>query len=141
MCPDHLVYTGPIDAYYQYKYGKLPYRSVRFDMQHCRKGTYVQPTGTVNFPRLDVDYTRRTEFKHITGQVCPGTTVCSEYPREDGEPFYPIPNPYNEALYQTYAARAAKDSHVTFVGRLAQYRYYNMDQVVGAALTAAEKFQ
>lgn len=137
---DHVIYTGPIDAFYDCQFGKLPYRSLRFEHQHLEKTPQFQPVGTVNYPDLaDGDFTRITEFKHLTGQQHQGTSIVSEYPQDEGEPYYPVPRPDNEALYKKYAALADKESKVSFVGRLAQYRYYNMDQVVGTALSVADK--
>lgn len=132
----HLVYTGPIDAYFNHCFGRLPYRSIMFEHEHQAAVRLAQPVATINYPN-DFDFTRSTEFKHLTGQVHAGTSLVREYPCAEGEPFYPIPSPPNEALYRRYHARAATLSAVTFVGRLARYRYYNMDQVVGAALLAA----
>jgi UDP-galactopyranose mutase len=133
----HLVYTGPIDAYFDHCFGRLPYRSLEFQHEHHPGHPMVQPVGTINYPN-DFEFTRSTEFRHLTAQQHDGTTLVREYPRAHGEPFYPIPTAANEALYQRYKARAAAMPDVTFVGRLAQYRYYNMDQVVGAALAAAD---
>ncbi|TAM03960.1 MAG: UDP-galactopyranose mutase [Paraburkholderia sp.] len=134
---DRVVYTGPIDAYFDYRFGKLPYRSLSFQHIHLSGVEHFQSSGTVNYPN-DHEYTRITEFKHLTGQKHPGTSIVKEYPRSDGEPYYPIPRPENEALFQRYNELAEATPNVTFVGRLAQYRYYNMDQVVGAALKAVE---
>jgi UDP-galactopyranose mutase len=134
---DHVVYTGPIDAYFGYCHGKLPYRSLHFEHEHLAGVAQVQPVGTVNYPN-DYRYTRSTEFKHLTGQRHSGTSVVREYPCAEGDPYYPIPRPENEALYKRYKAMALAAPGVTFVGRLAMYRYYNMDQCVGAALKAAE---
>ncbi|MEW6613369.1 MAG: UDP-galactopyranose mutase [Pseudomonadota bacterium] len=133
----HIVYTGPIDAYYDYCYGKLPYRSLHFEHEHLPALAQYQPVGTVNYPN-DHAYTRITEFKHLTGQAHAGTSIVREYPQAEGDPYYPIPRPENEALYKRYQALALQEPHVTFVGRLAQYRYYNMDQVAAAALKAAD---
>lgn len=133
----HLIYTGPIDAYFNFRYGKLPYRSLRFEHEHLSDQAMVQRVGTVNYPN-DFDFTRITEFKHLTGQSCAGTSIVREYPTDEGEPFYPIPRPENEAIYQRYKAAARREEGVIFVGRLAQYRYYNMDQVVAASLSACE---
>lgn len=135
---DHTVYTGPIDAYFDFRFGKLPYRSLSFQHEHLPDTKFFQSTGTVNYPN-DQEYTRITEFKHLTGQRCEGTSIVKEYPRAEGEPYYPIPRPENEALFKRYDELAQATPDVTFVGRLAQYRYYNMDQVVGAALKAAEE--
>jgi UDP-galactopyranose mutase len=133
----HIVYTGPIDAYFNYCFGRLPYRSLRFEHEHLSTTKQYQPVGTVNYPN-DHAFTRITEFKHLTGQEHKGTSIVREYPQAEGEPYYPVPRPESEALYKRYKALADKEANVTFVGRLAQYRYYNMDQVVGAALKAAE---
>ena len=134
----HIVYTGPIDAYFNYCHGHLPYRSLRFEHQHLPSVEQYQETGTVNYPN-DHAYTRITEFKHLTGQKHSSTSIVREYPQAEGEPYYPIPRTENEALFRRYEDLANREAHVTFVGRLAQYRYYNMDQVVGAALTAARR--
>ncbi|MEQ1769519.1 MAG: UDP-galactopyranose mutase [Devosia sp.] len=134
---DLIVYTGPVDAYFDYRYGQLPYRSLRFDFEHLPGTEYFLPSSSVNFPN-EHDYTRITEFKRMTGQGAAGTTIVREYPQAEGDPYYPIPRPENEALYQRYKALAAAEKNTVFVGRLAQYRYYNMDQVVAAALTAME---
>jgi UDP-galactopyranose mutase len=133
----HLIYTGPVDAFFNYRYGKLPYRSLEF--QHLTlSGERFQPVGTVNYPN-DHAYTRITEFKHITGQTHALTSVVYEYPRADGDPYYPVPTAANAALYKRYEADADAMTNVTFVGRLATYRYYNMDQVVAQALTTYKK--
>lgn len=134
----HIIYTGPIDRFFDYRFGKLPYRSLSFAHEHRSDIDWLQSTGTINFPN-DFDYTRITEFKHLTGQDHSGTSIVSEYPQDEGDPYYPIPRPENEALFKRYEDLARNTTGVTFVGRLAQYRYYNMDQVVAAALTAAEK--
>lgn len=135
---DIVVYTGPVDAYFDYCYGKLPYRSLQFEHQHLADKEFVQTVGTVNYPN-EFKYTRITEFKHLTGQAHSGTSIVKEYPQAQGDPYYPIPRPENEALYQRYKALAEQEKGVYFVGRLAQYRYYNMDQVVAAAMKTAEK--
>ena len=134
----HVIYTGPIDAYFGYCYGALPYRSLRFEHRHLPDVERFQETGTVNYPN-DHDYTRITEFKHLTGQQHAGTSIVYEYPQAEGDPYYPVPRAENEALFKRYEELAKKERNVTFVGRLAQYRYYNMDQVVGAALAAAKR--
>lgn len=135
---EHVVYTGPVDAYFHFCYGQLPYRSLEFTHEHLAVDKF-QDVGTVNYPN-DHDYTRITEFKHLTGQECSGTSIVFEYPvpyAQGNEPYYPIPSENSEALFQKYYTLAKDTPGVTFVGRLAQYRYYNMDQVVGAALTSA----
>jgi UDP-galactopyranose mutase len=136
---DSIVYTGPIDAFYDYRFGKLPYRSIRFEHQHLPNTVQYQSVGTINSPDVaDGEYTRITEFKHLTGQVNGGTSIVREFPNNDGEPYYPIPRPENESIYMKYEELARREQNIFFVGRLAQYKYYNMDQVVEAALTFAE---
>jgi len=130
---DHLVFTGPIDEYFGYRYGKLPYRSLRFQHE-TRDQEWFQPVAVVNYPSEDVPYTRVTEYKHLTGQEAAKTSLTYEYPAADGDPYYPIPREENQALFKRYEALAIAQGDVTFVGRLATYRYYNMDQVVGQAL-------
>jgi UDP-galactopyranose mutase len=130
------VYTGPIDAYFDHRFGKLPYRSLRFEHSHLPGRPRYQRVATINYPN-EHDYIRVTEFKYITGQEHPGTSLVREYPQSRGDPYYPVPRPENQALYRRYRLLAAREKDVTFVGRLAQYRYYNMDQVVGAGLKAA----
>ncbi|MFN3492967.1 MAG: UDP-galactopyranose mutase [Hydrogenophaga sp.] len=133
----HMVYTGPIDDFFGHRHGKLPYRSL--DFQHVTLPTSNhQRVGTINHPN-DHGYTRVTEFKHLTGQVHASTSLVYEYPRADGEPFYPVPQPANAALFKLYEAEAEKLDHVTFVGRLANYKYYNMDQVVAQALATFKR--
>jgi UDP-galactopyranose mutase len=149
----HLIFTGPIDEYYDRCFGPLPYRSLRFEPATIAR-EYFQPAVQVNYPN-DHDYTRIVEIKHATGQQLPVTTIIREYPAEyvprslevtrhpaaiiGGEPYYPIPAPDARAQYQRYAELAARETKVSFVGRLATYRYYNMDQVVGMALTEFER--
>jgi UDP-galactopyranose mutase len=130
---DHLVFTGPIDEYFGYRYGKLPYRSLRFRHETLSQSS-LQPVGVVNYPHESVPYTRITEYKHLTGQASDKTSITYEYPSDDGDPYYPIPRDENQVLYKRYEALAIKEAGVSFVGRLATYRYYNMDQVVGQAL-------
>ena len=138
-CFDHVVYTGPIDAFYGHRFGPLPYRSLEFEHEHQAGLEHYQQVGTINYPDpSDGEFTRVTEFKHLTGQKHSGTSLVREFSKASGEPFYPVPRPDNEALYKRYRELADKQKNVTFVGRLAQYRYYNMDQVVGAALSAAD---
>ena len=135
----HMVYTGPIDAFFNHRHGKLPYRSLEFQHVNLPQEQF-QAVGTVNYPN-DYAYTRISEFKHITGQRHPTTSVVYEYPRADGDPYYPVPRPENAALYKRYEAEAEAMTDVTFVGRLATYKYYNMDQVVGQALAAFKRLR
>ena len=127
-----LIWTGPIDEFFDYRFGPLPYRSLEFKFE-THDGDRFQPVGTVNYPN-DYDYTRITEFKHLTGQHHEKTTVVYEYPRADGDPYYPIPQRENAERYKAYEALAEQTPNVHFSGRLATYRYYNMDQVVAQAL-------
>ena len=130
---DKMIYSGPVDEYFKYCFGKLPYRSLHFEHQHFSGEKAYQKSATINFPN-DYDYTRITEFKYITGQKVKGTSIVTEYPTADGDPYYPIPRPENNKLFQKYKIMAENEKDVTFLGRLAQYKYYNMDQVVAAAL-------
>jgi UDP-galactopyranose mutase len=123
-----MIYTGPVDYFFDYVYGKLPYRSLRFEFETLPQEQY-QEVGTVNYPN-DYDFTRITEFKHLTGQKHIWTTIMREYPVAEGEPFYPIPREEHQKLYAKYKAEADKLKNVYFIGRLAEYRYYNMDIVV-----------
>jgi UDP-galactopyranose mutase len=132
-----MIYTGPIDAFFDEVYGKLPYRSLEFRHETLPVDR-AQPVGTVNYPNEHA-YTRITEFKHLTGQEHPRTSVVYEYPRADGDPYYPVPRPENAALYEKYRELARTQKGVHFVGRLATYRYYNMDQVVASALALARR--
>ena len=129
-----VVFTGPVDEFFGRRFGPLPYRSLEFRFE-THDVQQLLPVGTVNEPdETAVPYTRTTEFKHLTGQAHPRTTIVREFPRADGDPYYPIPRPENEALYERYRALAERTADVAFVGRLATYRYYNMDQVVAQAL-------
>ena len=149
----HLVYTGPIDEYFDCCFGPLPYRSLRFERESFTSQTlkgregiagkkgFWQPAMQVNYPNTE-SYTRIVELKHATGQTCENTTIVKEYPVNFGpgqEPYYPIPASDAAAIYSKYKEKAAFENNVSFIGRLATYRYYNMDQVVGMALKEAEK--
>ncbi len=135
---DATIYTGPIDEYFKYRYGRLPYRSLRFEHEHLAGVQQLQNVGTVNYPN-DHEYTRITEFKHLTGQEHSGTSIVREVPCAEGDPYYPVPNPDNEKQFKLYEHMAEQERNVHFLGRLAQYRYYNMDQVVASALALTEK--
>lgn len=129
-----LIYTGPIDEYFDFRFGKLPYRSLQF--RHVTLDQpWRQPVAVVNFPETQ-PYTRITEYKHLTGQQHPKTSLTYEYPSDVGDPYYPVPRPENMEIYKRYEALALEQRNAWFVGRLATYRYYNMDQVVGQALAA-----
>jgi len=133
----NLIYTGPIDSYFDYCYGKLPYRSLEFKFETL-EAECVQPTGTVNYPN-EHPYTRSTEFKYLTGQKHAKTTVVYEYPQAEGDPYYPIPRPENAEIYRKYQQLASTLPNVYFTGRLGTYKYYNMDQVVAQSLTLFKK--
>ncbi|WP_396594114.1 UDP-galactopyranose mutase [Brevundimonas sp. R86498] len=135
---DRLVYTGPIDEFFDHCHGPLPYRSLRFQHETLDQEQF-QSVATVNSPAEATPYTRVTEYKHLTGQVHPKTSVTYEYPTAEGDPYYPIPRPENQALFKRYEALAEGRPDVIFAGRLATYRYYNMDQVVGQALATYRK--
>jgi len=128
-----MIYTGPVDYYFDYCYGKLPYRSIDFVFETIDTDIF-QSTGTINYPN-EHPYTRVTEFKYLTGQIHPKTTVVYEYPKADGDPYYPVPRPENTELYKKYQRLTEELDNVYFTGRLATYKYYNMDQVVAQSLT------
>ena len=134
----HLVYCGPIDEYFDHRFGRLPYRSLRFEHKTLDQEVF-QPVSVVNYPAPDVPYTRITEYKHLTGQTHPRTSISYEYPCADGDPYYPVPRPENAELYRRYKALADATPGVTFLGRLGTYKYYNMDQVVGQALALYQR--
>lgn len=140
-----LIYTGRIDEYFGFRLGRLPYRSLRFEhesfgpdelagmVRYSRKPGFWQPVVQVNYPSSE-PYTRVVEIKHVTGQQCENTTIVREYPQSAGDPYYPVPAPDSRRLYDKYRDLAQLETHTSFIGRLATYRYYNMDQVVGMAL-------
>ena len=130
---DHVVYSGPIDEYFGHRFGQLPYRSLAFSHETHNIERF-QPAAVVNYPAPDVPYTRITEYKQLTGQQAARTSISYEFPQDEGDPYYPIPRAENQALFRKYEALADSLPDVSFVGRLATYRYYNMDQVVGQAL-------
>jgi UDP-galactopyranose mutase len=132
-----MIYTGPVDAFFDYRYGKLPYRSLEFKHETHDRPVY-QPAPVINYPN-DYAYTRVTEFKYLTGQEHPKTSLVYELPRAEGDPYYPVPRPENAEIYKQYKDLADATSGVYFVGRLATYKYYNMDQVVAQALALYRK--
>lgn len=152
---DRMIYTGPIDEFFDNRFGQLPYRSLRFENESfspdalkereaiAGKPGFWQPAMQVNYPNEE-EYTRIVELKHATGQLCTNTTIVREYPDDFGpgkEPYYPIPAPDAAALYKKYKELADSEKGVSFIGRLATYRYYNMDQVVGMALAEVDKIE
>ena len=136
---EKMIYTGPVDYFFNYCYGKLPYRSLEFKFETI-DNEYYQPTATVNYPN-EHPYTRITEFKYLTGQKHPKTSIVYEYPQDEGDPYYPVPRKENAELYRKYHLLASAEKNVFFAGRLATYKYYNMDQVVAQSLTLFKKIQ
>jgi UDP-galactopyranose mutase len=134
-----IIFTGPVDEYFNYCYGKLPYLSLHLEHQTHHLATY-QPSAVINYPN-EHPYTRITEFKYLTGQEHPRTSIVFEYPRSEGDPYYPIPKRENAELYQRYKELADSLEDVHFTGRLATYKYYNMDQVVAQSLSLFEKLK
>jgi UDP-galactopyranose mutase len=132
-----MIYTGPVDEFFDYRYGKLPYRSLEFKHQTLDVPVH-QAAPVVNYPNEHM-YTRITEFKYLTGQEHTKTSIVYEIPKAEGDPYYPVPRPENAELYKKYKALADATPGVHFVGRLATYRYYNMDQVTAQALTTFSK--
>jgi UDP-galactopyranose mutase len=130
---DEVMFTGPIDEYFDFQFGRLPYRSLQFRFETLST-PQAQPVAVINYPNDNL-YTRVTEFKHLTGQEHPTTTRVYEYPQAEGDPYYPIPRAENAALYRRYQELADATPGVHFAGRLGTYKYYNMDQVVAQALT------
>jgi len=134
---NRVIYTGPIDYYFDYEFGKLPYRSIRFENNNYKKA-YMQESAVINHVGKDIEFTRVTEYKHLTKQKDDTTTVSYEFPLVDGDPFYPVPNKQNRQKYSLYQEAAQKLKTIIFCGRLAEYKYYNMDQVVAKSLTMLE---
>lgn len=132
-----MIYTGPVDTYFDYCYGKLPYRSLEFKHETHDQAVF-QSAPVVNYPNEQA-YTRVTEFKYLTGQEHNRTSIVYEFPQAEGDPYYPVPRKENAAIYAKYKALADTTTGVTFVGRLATYKYYNMDQIVAQALTTYGK--
>jgi len=135
--PAHVIFTGPIDEFYDYRYGRLPYRSLRFELETYDAPRY-QAAACINEPDERVPFTRTTEYGFLTGQRSERSVVSREYPGAEGDPFYPIPCAESRALYRRYAALAEREPAVTFAGRLGEYKYFNMDQVVASVLEKAE---
>src|SRR5688500_6628514 len=127
-----MIFTGPVDEYFDFRFGKLPYRSLRFDFETHNQKQY-QSAPVINYPN-DYAYTRVTEFKYLTGQEHSQTSIVYEYPQDEGDPYYPVPRSENAELYKKYQTLAESTPDVYFAGRLATYKYYNMDQVVAQAL-------
>jgi UDP-galactopyranose mutase len=134
-----IIYTGPVDEFFDFQFGKLPYRSLHFKHETHNRDVY-QPAPVVNYPN-EHPYTRVTEFKYLTGQEHPKTSIVYEFPMEEGDPYYPVPRAENKEIHKKYKALADATPGVHFVGRLATYQYYNMDQVTAQALTLFSKIR
>ena len=134
-----IIYTGPLDEYFGCSLGKLPYRSLDFRFETLEE-EWHQPVAVVNYPD-EREYTRITEYKHLTGQTHPKTTISYEFPRGEGDPYYPVPTPENEKLAERYRKLARDESDTWFVGRLAEYRYYTMTDVVRRSLDLFEEIK
>ena len=132
-----LIYTGPVDEYFDFCFGKLPYRSLRFKHETINRPVF-QPEAVINYPNEHL-YTRVTEFKYLTGQVHSKTIIVYEFPENGGDPYYPVPRPENHEIYKQYKQLADATPGVHFIGRLATYKYYNMDQVAAQALALFKK--
>ncbi len=132
------IYTGPLDEFFGCCFDRLPYRSLTFEHAHIASSEWFQPAGVVNYPN-EFEFTRITEFKHLTGQSHHGTSIVREFPRAEGDPYYPVPCEESAEMFAKYRSLARSESSVLFLGRLAQYRYINMDQVVGSALAATHR--
>lgn len=128
----NLIYTGPVDEFFDYKYGKLPYRSIKFKFEHYNR-YYYQDWPQINYPN-DYKFTRIVEIKHVTKQKISSTTITKEFPCWGKEPFYPVLTKENEKIYKKYVKETRKLNNVYFIGRLAQYKYFNMDQVIKESL-------
>ena len=134
-----MIYTGPVDSFFNYRYGKLPYRSLEFKHETHDKDKF-QDAPVVNYPNEQA-FTRITEFKYLTGQEHKKTSIVYEFPQAAGDPYYPIPRKENAEIYAKYKTLADARSDVHFVGRLATYKYYNMDQIVAQALMTYGKIE
>lgn len=132
-----VIFTGPVDEFFDFRFGKLPYRSLEFKFE-THNQPVVQGAPVVNYPNENA-YTRITEFKYLTGQEHSKSTVVYEFPKAEGDPYYPIPRPENQLLYRKYQALADQTEGVHFLGRLGTYKYYNMDQCVAQALAYYRK--
>lgn len=139
---EKVLYTGMIDQFYEYCYGELAYRSLRFETEYLEDEDNYQGNAVVNYTEREVPYTRIIEHKHFEFGTQKGTVITREYPKEwsrGDEPYYPVNDKHNSELYEKYAQRAAQEKNVLFGGRLGQYKYYDMDKVVRAALAMVEE--
>ena len=137
---DKMIYTGPIDYFFDYRFGKLPYRSIRFEFKNFKKNM-MQEVAVYNYVGNEMEFTRVTEYKHLTSQKSDCTTISHEFSEKDGEPFYPVPTEENRKKYLDYKRESEKIKNLIFCGRLAEYQYYNMDQAVANSLNIFNKIQ
>jgi UDP-galactopyranose mutase len=137
---DKMIYTGPIDYFFDYKFGRLPYRSIKFKFRNFEK-KLMQKSAVYNYIGNEVEYTRVTEYKYLTAQKSESTTISYEFSEKEGEPFYPVPTEANRKKYNDYKRESEKIKNIIFCGRLAEYQYYNMDQVVANTLNIFDKTQ
>jgi len=135
---DHVIFTGPIDHYFK-GMPKLEYRSIRFDIERFSNYGYYQPKSVVNYPETNVPFTRIVEYKHFYNQKSDHTVIVKEHTTDEGEPYYPVPNKRNLELYEQYKCLADKESKVHFIGRLASYKYFNMDDAILNAINFYKK--
>lgn len=136
-----IIWTGPIDEYYDFKFGKLLYRSLNFIFVDFYNKEFIQPEGQINYPSKEFPYTRIVEIKHVTHQKCPNTTISIEIPTSKGEPYYPILTSKSKETYHKYSEESKKEKDVYFVGRLGKYKYLNIDQCIEEALELFEKLK
>ncbi|MFW5887399.1 MAG: UDP-galactopyranose/dTDP-fucopyranose mutase family protein [Bacteriovoracia bacterium] len=138
-----IIYTGKLDEFFDYELGQLEYRSLKFEWKYFKEN-YHQPCVQINYSSLDIPFTRSTEIKHVSGQTCMGTTVCYETPQDKGGPYYPVLDDNNNNLAQRYRDKAkvlsSENNPIIFLGRLAEFKYYNMDQVMSQAFERLNKF-
>jgi len=135
-----LVFTGPIDMYFKDKgLEPLEYRSIDFQMEKIENTSYYQPNSVVNYPEKNVPFTRIVEYKHFLHQKSPHTIIVREFPSDEGEPYYPVPNEKNRQLYEKYKKLATMEQNVYFIGRLANYKYFNMDAAIRNSLDFFEQ--
>lgn len=135
---DKMIYTGPIDYFFDYEFGGLPYRSIKFEFINYPQES-IQDNAVINYVEKNVNYSRVTEYKYLTGQKSETSTISREFFQQEGDPFYPIPTEHNKELYDRYFELTKSLESVLFCGRLAEYQYYNMDQVVANILHLFEK--
>lgn len=138
---EKIIWTGTIDSFYNYKFGKLPYRSLEFVFVSFYNKEFVQEEMAINYPEKQIPYTRIVEIKYATHQKTPNTTISIEFPKSEGEPYYPMPTKEAKELYEKYYEESKKEKNIFFVGRLGKYKYLNMDQCVEEALELFDRLK